>query len=174
VCLRRFDVSQLLPDEGSERLSGGVPPTDAERVTRRVGVHLVPLVAVQVASSEYAGTEVYRLLVRLLRVFDMKVDVYLLRRCAVWPGRGNVPRCQLDADPPLAGGVDHAVKRVVGEDVPIEHPGPECTFCVQVGGVKHHHASYRGHGAGAYEWRGRWAKADVVALDPFGWPAEPS
>lgn len=79
-----------------------MPPTDAERVAGWVGVHLVPLVAFQVTGLEQAGTEPHRLFVCLLRVLDVEVHVYLLRR-AVWPVRRNVVRRELNADPPLTG-----------------------------------------------------------------------
>lgn len=60
-----------LTDECSQCLSRRLPPADAERVAGRVGVHLMPLVAVQIACSEQAGTEPHRLFVCLLRVFDV-------------------------------------------------------------------------------------------------------
>ncbi len=70
--------------------------------------------------------------------------MHLLRR-AVWPVGGNVLWRDLDADPLLAGRVDNAVKRLVGEDVPVQHSSPERTFIVQVGGVEHDHASHEVH-----------------------------
>ena len=52
---------------------------------------------------------------------------------------------KLDADPPFTGRVDDGVKPLVVEDVPVEHPCPERTLSVQVGGVENDHASYRFH-----------------------------
>lgn len=71
--------------------------------------------------------------------------MHLLRR-TVWPVGGNVLRRDLDADPPLTGRVDDAVKRLVVVDVPVQHSSPERTFSVQVGGVEHDHASHEAHG----------------------------
>lgn len=66
-------LSQPLSDECSQRPSGRLPPTDAERVARWIGVHLVSLVALQVTRLKHAGTERDRLLVRLLGVLDVEV-----------------------------------------------------------------------------------------------------
>jgi hypothetical protein len=94
-------------------------------VPGRVGVHLVALVAIQIRSClEQSGAEGDRLFVRSLWVFDVQVEMHLLR-AAVRPVRGDMVRRQLHADPPLSGGIDDAVPRLVGEDVPAEKPGPE-------------------------------------------------
>ena len=49
-------LAQPLSDERCQRLSGWLPPTNAERVTGWVGVHLVSLVAFQIPDLEQAGT----------------------------------------------------------------------------------------------------------------------
>jgi hypothetical protein len=67
----------------------GLHPADEEWVASRVGIHLLPLGAFQVAGFEQAGTETHRLFIRPLRVVDVEVHVHLLGR-SVWPVGGNV------------------------------------------------------------------------------------
>jgi len=67
-------------------------PSDAERVTGRVGVHLMAGLSIEVAGLEQAGAQPDRRIVRNSRVFDVKVEVHLLRS-AIRPFGCNVVRC---------------------------------------------------------------------------------
>jgi hypothetical protein len=78
---------------------------------------------------EKSGAKPHRLLVRGLRVRNMQVHMDLLRR-SVWPDWRDVLGRQLNAHPPLTGGIDDAVKCLVLEDVSVESRRPEGTLGV--------------------------------------------
>jgi hypothetical protein len=71
--------TQPISNERSDGLLRGVPPADAERVTGRVGVHLMAFQGVKVARLEQFGAKPDRHLVCGSRIFNLKVDMYLLR-----------------------------------------------------------------------------------------------
>lgn len=145
--------SEPVGDERGEGLLGRVPPADAERVSGRVGVHLMAFVAVQVRSRlEQAGAEGDCLFVRGSGVIDVEVEMHLLRD-AVWPLGRNVVRCQLYADPPLPIGIDNAVPCLILKDVAAEDPSPERAFGSQVGCVEHDHVTHQLHDAEATKCR---------------------
>lgn len=120
-------------------------PADAERVTGRVGVHLVALFGVEVRSRpEQLGTQPDCLFMRSSAVFDVQVEMQLLG-CSMRPLRRNVVGRELHADAPLASGVDDAVETVVFEDVPAEDSSPERALGMQVGRVEHDHLTHDVH-----------------------------
>ena len=96
----------------------------------RIGVRLVPLVAPQVIGSDQAGTETHGLCMRLHWVVHVDVDLHLLRR-AIGPVRRSVVRGELNPDPPFAGRIDDGVKRLVIEDLPIQHSRPKRALALQ-------------------------------------------
>ncbi len=71
--------TQPISNECRDRLSRRVPPADAERVACRVGVHLVALFGVEIAWLEQPGAEPHRHFVCSSRVFDVEVEMHLLR-----------------------------------------------------------------------------------------------
>ena len=145
-----------------------MPPSDAKRMSGRVGVCLVAAVSIEVGSGlEKSGSESHRLLVRNSGIVDVEIEVDLLR-VAVRPVRRTVVRCELHADPPFAGGVGDAVPTVVLDDAPAKDSGPERALRVQVRCVEHddltHHSHDRiidfpqrspGSPLVALSWRGR-------------------
>jgi len=99
-----------------------MPPSDAERVTGWVGVHLGPFGAVEIwCCQKQARTERHRLVVRLFGVLHVEVNMGLLRR-PIRPVRGNVVGRELHADPPLSGGVDDAVELSSSKTCPPKIP----------------------------------------------------
>src|SRR5207249_2943937 len=121
-----------------------MPPADAKRVSCRIGVHLVALLGVEVGRLEQSGAEPDRRFVRSSWIFDMKVEMYLLRS-PIRPVGRNVVRRQLHADVPLTGGIDDAVKAVVSKDLPAEDLGPEGALSIHIGGVEHDYVTHQLH-----------------------------
>lgn len=114
-------------------------PPDAERVSCRVGIHLVAFLGLQVARSKERGAQPGRLLVRSNRVRDVQVQVDLLRT-AVWPARSYVIRRQLHADAPLTGRVEHTMKgRVVIDDAAPEQARPEGALPSDLSRIENNH-----------------------------------
>ena len=150
--------TQPISDERRDRRSRRVPPADAERVARRVDIDLVPLCGVEVTGLEQPGTEPDRRLVRGARIFDVQIDMHLLRS-PVRPVGWNVVRRELYADMPLAGGVDDAVKPVVPEDVPAEHPRPERALGLEIGSIEHDYLAHHLH------WPERSGQSGCVGVD---------
>jgi len=132
-------------------------------MARRVGVDLVSFCGVEVACLEQPGAEPDRRLVRRARIFDVEVDMDLLRS-PIRPVGWNVVRRQLYADMPLAMGVDDTVKSVVPEDVPAEYPCPERALGIHIGSIEHDYLAHHLHDRNV-------ASADAatsVRLDPQG------
>ena len=122
-----------------------MPPSDAKRMSGRVGVCLVAVISIEVGSRlEKSGSESHRLLVRNSGIVDVEIEVDLLR-AAIRPVRRTVVRCELHADPPFAGGVGDAVPTVVLEDAPAKDSGPECALRVQVRCVEHDDLTHHSH-----------------------------
>jgi hypothetical protein len=120
-------------------------PSDTERMSSRVRVGLVPLVGIEIGNwLEKSGSESHRLFMCCSGVINMEIEVNLLW-VAVGPVRRNVVRCELHADPPLAGGVNDAVPAIVHEDSPTEHSGPERALRGQVGCIEHDHLTDHPH-----------------------------
>jgi hypothetical protein len=129
--------TQAISNERRQPFGRRVAPADAERVARRVGVHLVTLLSMQIGRRlEKAGPERHYLFVRRLRVADVEVEMHLLGS-PVRPVRRDVARRQLDPDPPLSGSIDDGVPRFVLEHVPTEYPGPERALGMQISGIEH-------------------------------------
>ncbi len=77
-----------------------VTPADAERVAGGVGIDLVAFGGGEVVGClQQATTERNHLGVRAHRVFDVQIEVDLLR-VSVRPVRRRVAGCELNADPP--------------------------------------------------------------------------
>jgi hypothetical protein len=107
-----------------------------------VGVRLVTLIGVEVESRlEKPGSECYCLLVRTSGVLNVQVEVDLLR-AALRPIRRDVVRGKLDADPPLARGVNDAVPTVIPRRRAPENSGPEPALRMQICGVEHDDLAY--------------------------------
>jgi hypothetical protein len=122
-----------------------MPPSDAKRMSSRVGVCLVALVGREIGGRlEQASSERHRLLVRSMRIFDVEIEVDLLR-AAVRPVRTDVVRCELNADPPFAGGVNDAVPTLVFDDAPVNERGPERALLVQVCCVEDDNLAHHSH-----------------------------
>jgi hypothetical protein len=112
-------------------------PSDAKRMSSRVGVCLVTLVGIEVGCClKKSGSESRYLPVRSPRIFDVEIEVDLLG-AAIWPIRGHMVRCELHPDPPLTGRVSDAVPSLILEDAPSKDPSPECTLCMYIGSVEH-------------------------------------
>ncbi len=107
-----------------------MPPANAERMARRVGVHLMSLVSQETRSwLKQTCAQLDRLVVGPLKILDVKVQVDLLRWGSVGPLGRSVVRGELHADDPRAAFVQHAMEfLVVGDDVAVKHRGPERTF----------------------------------------------
>jgi hypothetical protein len=104
------------------------------------------LVGVEVVSPlEKSGSESHYLLVRESGIVDVEVEVNLLRG-AVRPVRGNVVWCKLHANPPIAGGVKHAMPPIVFDDTPVKEPGPERALRMEVCRVEHNDLTNHLHG----------------------------
>lgn len=93
---------------------------------------------------EQPSSQCHGLLVRSAGIFDVEVEVHLLRG-AVGPIGGNMLRRQLNPDPPLAAGVDDAMPSVFLENPPTKDPGPERALRVQVRCVEHDHLAHHFH-----------------------------
>ena len=132
-------------NECGQRLGGRLTPSDAEGVASGIGVDLKALVAVEIGSGlQQPGAERECLLMRRSCVIDVKIEMHLLRT-SVRPVRRDVVGGGLDADPPLASGVDDTVPSVIREHVPAEHARPEGTLCAQVSRVEHDDVAYQLH-----------------------------
>lgn len=142
--LARRGLTSCFCDEGRQLLSGRVTPADAERMTRRVGVHLMPLRTAEVVRPEQASAQRHRPLMCDYGVLDVKVDVYLLW-LAVWPLRRPVLRRKLDAYSPLTMGIDNAVELLVLKDTPLEQRAPERALRVKIRGIEHDDGAYQLH-----------------------------
>jgi hypothetical protein len=116
--------AQPISDESRKRFSRRMSPADTKRVARWVGVDLMSLFGIEVVWLKQSGAEPDRRFVRSSRVFDVEIEMHLLRS-SIRPFGRNVVRRQLHTDAPLAGGIDNAVKTVVPKDVSAEDPGPE-------------------------------------------------
>lgn len=122
-----------------------MPPADAERVASGVGVYLVALLGLEVGWLKQPGAEPDRCVVGSSRIFDVEVEVHLLRS-PIRPFGRNVVRGQLHTDIPLAGGTDDRMKAVVCKDVPAEDPGPESALGIQIGSIEHDDVTDHVHG----------------------------
>jgi hypothetical protein len=137
--LTTLRCSAMLSDQRCDRLSRRVPPADAERMSSRVGIHLVAFVGIKVNSRlEQSGSERQGLLVRGPEIVDVEVEVDLWLRGTVGPHGRNMLRCELHPDPPLAFGVNNTVPAVVLEYSPAKDPGPERALSMAHRRVKHH------------------------------------
>jgi hypothetical protein len=122
-----------------------VAPSDAERMSGRVGVGLVSLVRFEIGRRlEKTSSQSHRFFVRGSGIVDVEVEMDLLRG-SIGPIRRNVVRRELHADPPLTGGVDDRVPTVVLEHSPAENPGPERTLGAQICGIEHDHLPHHTH-----------------------------
>ena len=113
-------------------------------MTRRIGVHLVAPVLVEVTRLEQPGPEADGQLVGGTGILHMKVQVYLLGG-TVGPLGHNVVRCELDTDRPIARGGDDAAELLVAEDLATEHSGPERALGLHVSGVEHDDPTHEFH-----------------------------
>jgi hypothetical protein len=135
----------VVGNELRERLSGRVPPADAEWMPGRVRVHLVALGGIEIRSrSEQSGAEGDCLFVRGSRIVGVEVEMHLLGS-PIRPVGRNMVRRQLHTDPPLSSAVDDAVPIVVLEDVPAENASPERTLGIKVGCIEHDHLAHHVH-----------------------------
>lgn len=122
-----------------------MPPTDAERMSGGVGVHLVAFGSIEIRSRlQQSGAEADCLFMRSSRILDMEVEMHLLRG-SVRPVGRNVVGCQLHTDPPLSSAVDDAVSIVVLEDVPPENASPERALGSEVCRVENDHLTHHLH-----------------------------
>src|SRR5579862_1066130 len=121
-----------------------MPPADTKRVAGRIRVYLVSLFGIEIVRPEQCGAKTDRRFVRGSWVFDVKVEMDLLRS-AVRPLRGNMIWHQLHADAPFAGGIDNAMKTLIGVDLSAEHPGPKTALGVEICGIEHDHLSHHVH-----------------------------
>ena len=78
----------------------------------RIRVYLVSLFGIEIVRPEQCGAKTDRRFVRGSWVFDVKVEMDLLRS-AVRPLRGIMIWHQLHADAPFAGGIDNAMKTLI-------------------------------------------------------------
>lgn len=129
-------------------------PPDAERVARRVGVHLVPLLRVEVRSClQQPGAKRSHLFVSSSRIEDVQVEMKLLGY-SVRPLRRKMIRRELYADAPLTRGVDDAVEALLFEDVSAEDSSPERALGMNVGRIEHDHLAHHVHDAEISAGRG--------------------
>jgi hypothetical protein len=114
-------------------------------MSSRIRICLVSLVGIEIGRrQEKCGSESHHLFVRSSGIINVEIEVDLLW-VAVRPVRRNVVRCELDADPPLADGVNDAMPTVVLEDPSAKDTCPECALCVQVSCVEHDHLTHHPH-----------------------------
>jgi hypothetical protein len=92
LCVSARLSVQAICNERRKRVTGRVSPADAERMSRRVRVHLVTLGGIEIRSGlQQPGAQADCLLVRGARVIDVKVEMHLLWR-SMRPARRNVAR----------------------------------------------------------------------------------
>ena len=117
-------------------------PSDAERVTRGICIHLMALPRVEILSGlEEARAESDGYVVRPPWVIDVKIKVHLLLLTPFGPLGSHVVRRQLHTDAPLSSCVEDAVPIVVFDNVPAEDPYPKCALGRQVGSVENDDSS---------------------------------
>ncbi len=122
-------------------------PANAERVARRVGVHLVPLFRGETGCGlKHARSESDHLVVAAFRIFDVKVQMDLLLLRSARPRGRSVIRSELHADDPRAIFVEHAMKLfVIGHDVALEYCRPKGALGTNVCRVEHDDVSDQVH-----------------------------
>jgi len=125
-----------------------MPPTNTEGVPRRVRVHLMSFVRIQVGRGlEKRGAQADYLIVSLERVVRMEIEVNLLLLRSIRPRGLNMSRCTLDANAPETTGVKNAVEvGVVINDVTTEDRGPKGAFFFDLCGIEHDHLTDHLHG----------------------------
>ncbi len=123
-------------------------PTNTEGVPRRVRVHLMSFVRVQVGRwLEKRGAKAHHLIVSLARVVRMEVEVNLLLLRSIRPHGLHMSRCALDAHAPETLGIKNAVEvGVIVNDVTTENRSPKGAFFIDVCSVEHDHLTNHVHG----------------------------
>jgi len=113
-----------------------MPPPNAEWMTLRIRIHLVPShCRYVIGDSQDTSTESYRLCMRLSEIFDVEVQVNLLGT-PIRPVRRLMIRSQLHADYPLVLRVEDTMKTAIAQDNTSEHPSPKGTLCFDITCIK--------------------------------------
>ena len=123
--------------EPTNRFVVRLPPPEAERVTRGVGIHLVSFGRSQIVGRlQQARAERDCLGVGSRRVVDVQIEMDLLGD-AIGPIRRNMVGRELHAEYPSTVCVDHAVPIGIHNDAATQHSRPERALGGQISCVEH-------------------------------------
>lgn len=134
-----------------------------------VGIHLVALRRIEVSRLEQSGAEPDRGVVRDSRIFDVEVEMHLLRS-TIRPLRRDVIGRVLHPDMALAGRTDDAVELVVAKHLRPEYAGPEPALGVEVGRVEDDYLADHVHSSNLARARARKGQASRATPAKRGRP----
>src|SRR2546430_13483285 len=141
-----------------------MPPPEAERVTRWVGIDLVSFGRGQIVGRlQQTRAERDGLGVGSRRIVDVQIEMDLLLN-SIGPIRRDMVGCELNANYPSTVCVDHAVPPGIHEDAAAQHSRPERALGGQISCVEHDHLPNDLHAA---------VLAGLLSIYRFG-PALPS